>query len=110
MSLWSLAAGTDPVSDAVMTILQLNEAELDVSGEKASYKEKLEVLQQQQELIEDEAEQEQEETEAREQAKREKKEKEERERLSRLEEEARLAKDMLPGDEVGHQALRSDAG
>ena len=57
-------------------------------------------MQQQQELIEDEAEQEQEETEAREQAKREKKEREERERLSRLEEEARLAKDMLPGGEV----------
>jgi LETM1 and EF-hand domain-containing protein 1 len=78
----------------------LNEAELDVSGAQASYKEKLEVLEQQQELIEDEAEQEQEETEAREQARREKKEKEERERLSRAEEEAKLAKDMLPGETV----------
>lgn len=37
--------------------LKLNEAELHVSDE-ASYKQKLEVLQQQQELIEDEAEQE----------------------------------------------------
>jgi LETM1 and EF-hand domain-containing protein 1 len=108
--LGSLTAATNPISDLVTITLQLNEAELDVSGEKASYKEKLEVLQQQQELIEDEAEQEQEETEAREQAKREKKEKEERERLSRLEEEARLAKDMLPGDEVGHEVQRSAAG
>ncbi len=39
--------------------VQLNEAELDVTGDAASYKDKLEVLQQQQELIEDEAEQEQ---------------------------------------------------
>lgn len=61
-------------------------------------------MQQQQELIEDEAEQEQEETEAREQARREKKEKEERERLSRQEEEARLAKDLLPGAEVSAMA------
>lgn len=37
---------------------QINEAELDVS-EAATYKQRLEVLQQQQELIEDEAEQEQ---------------------------------------------------
>ena len=40
-------------------MLQLNEAELAVDSEKASYKQKLEVLQQQEELIEDEAEQEQ---------------------------------------------------
>ena len=66
-------------------------------------------MQQQQELIEDEAEQEQEETEAREQAKREKKEREERERLSRLEEEARLAKDMLPGGEVSRRDLSPGA-
>jgi hypothetical protein len=39
--------------------VQLNEAELAVDSEKASYKQKLEVLQQQEELIEDEAEQEQ---------------------------------------------------
>jgi LETM1 and EF-hand domain-containing protein 1 len=75
----------------------LNEAELTVSGDAASYKEKLEVLQQQQELIEDEAEQEQEENEAREKAKRDKEEKE----RSKREEEARKAKDMLPADEVG---------
>jgi LETM1 and EF-hand domain-containing protein 1 len=75
----------------------LNEAELSVSGDAASYKEKLEVLQQQQELIEDEAEQEQEENEAREKAKREKEEKEK----SKREEEARKAREMLPADEVG---------
>jgi LETM1 and EF-hand domain-containing protein 1 len=38
--------------------VQINEAELDAS-EAATYKQRLEVLQQQQELIEDEAEQEQ---------------------------------------------------
>ena len=74
----------------------LNEAELSVSGDAASYKEKLEVLQQQQELIEDEAEQEQEENEARERARREKEEKEK----SKREEEARKAREMLPADEV----------
>ena len=37
---------------------QLNEAELEVDSDKASYKQKLEVLQQQEELIEDEEEQE----------------------------------------------------
>ncbi len=54
------------------------------------------MLQQQQELIEDEAEQEQEETEAREQARRDKKEKEER---TKREEEAAKAQSMLPADE-----------
>jgi LETM1 and EF-hand domain-containing protein 1 len=39
--------------------MQLSEAELEVDSEKASYKQKLEVLQQQEELIEDEEEQEQ---------------------------------------------------
>jgi LETM1 and EF-hand domain-containing protein 1 len=76
--------------------LQLNEAELTVSGDAASYKEKLEVLQEQQELIEEEAEQEQEENEAREKAKREREEKEK----SKREEEARKAREMLPADEV----------
>jgi hypothetical protein len=36
----------------------LNEAELEVDSEKETYKQKLEVLQEQEELIEDEAEQE----------------------------------------------------
>jgi len=51
----------------------LNETELEVSSDSASYKQRLEVLQQQEELIEDEQEQEMKESEAR----REKKEKEE---------------------------------
>ncbi|KAL7419309.1 LETM1 domain-containing protein ylh47 [Cryptotrichosporon argae] len=64
----------DDVMSSLVTTLSslpenlLNEAELNVSDE-ASYKQKLEVLQQQQELIEDEAEQEQEEQEARQQRK-----------------------------------------
>lgn len=61
----------DNVMDSLITTLSslpenlINEAELDAS-EAATYKQRLEVLQQQQELIEDEAEQEQEEKEARE--------------------------------------------
>ena len=46
-------------------VSQLNEAELEVDSDKASYKQKLEVLQQQEELIEDEEEQEQKEEDAR---------------------------------------------
>lgn len=63
---------------------QLNEAELNVSDE-ATYKQKLEVLQQQQELIEDEADQEKEEQEAR---KEEKERKEAEEAAKREQEEA----------------------
>ncbi|KAF5381099.1 hypothetical protein D9615_003905 [Tricholomella constricta] len=66
----------------------LNEAELEVDSEKASYKQKLEVLQQQQELIEDEEEQEQKEEDAR-RAKR------EAEEL-----EARTAQSLLPDSEL----------
>ncbi|KAJ9111709.1 hypothetical protein QFC19_001069 [Naganishia cerealis] len=83
----------------------LNEAELTVSGDAASYKEKLEVLQQQQELIEDEAEQEQEENEAREKARREKEEREQ----SKREEEARKAKEMLPASELAEPAIAEAA-
>ena len=63
----------------------MNEAELEVDSEKASYKQKLEVLQQQEELIEDEKEQE---------------EKEEIARKAQREEEARLASQLLPESEV----------
>ncbi|PPQ78083.1 hypothetical protein CVT25_015617 [Psilocybe cyanescens] len=63
----------------------LNEAELEVDSEKASYKQKLEVLQQQQELIDDEAEQEQ---------------KEEDARRAKREMEAQLAQDLLPDSEL----------
>src|SRR6266436_483254 len=67
---------------------QLSEAELEVDSEKASYKQKLEVLQQQEELIEDEEEQEQKEEDAR-RAKRE---------ADEL--EARTAQSLLPDTEV----------
>ncbi|BGP30200.1 LETM1 domain-containing protein ylh47 [Rhodotorula toruloides] len=77
----------------------VNEAELEVSSDSASYKQRLEVLQQQEELIEDEEEQEAKEAEARrlkkeaeEEAKREKKEAEEeakREELEKKEQEKR---------------------
>lgn len=66
-------------------VIQLNEAELEVDSDKASYKQKLEVLQQQEELIEDEKEQEQ---------------KEEDARRARKEEEARMAESLLPESEV----------
>ncbi|KIK59741.1 hypothetical protein GYMLUDRAFT_59875 [Collybiopsis luxurians FD-317 M1] len=66
----------------------LNEAELEVDSDKASYKQKLEVLQQQEELIEDEEEQEQKEEDAR----RAKREAEER--------EAQTAQSLLPDSEL----------
>lgn len=61
---------------------------MEVDSEKASYKQKLEVLQQQQELIDDEAEQEQKEEDAR-RAKRE-----------AAELEAQVAHSLLPDSEV----------
>jgi LETM1 and EF-hand domain-containing protein 1 len=72
---------------------QLNEAELEVDSEKASYKQRLEVLQQQEELIEDEEEQEQKEEDAR-RARREASER------TKREEEARMAESLLPDSEV----------
>ncbi|WVR06029.1 hypothetical protein IAU60_003057 [Kwoniella sp. DSM 27419] len=83
----------DNVMESLVTTLSslpenlLNEAELNVSDE-ATYKQKLEVLQQQQELIEDEADQEKEEQEAR---KEEKERKEAEEAAKRAEEEAARA-------------------
>ena len=71
----------------------MNEAELEVDSEKASYKQRLEVLQQQEELIEDEEEQEQKEEDAR-RAKREASER------TKREEEARMAESLLPDSEV----------
>ena len=67
---------------------QLNEAELEVDSDKASYKQKLEVLQQQEELIEDEEEQEQKEEDAR------------RAKKEADEVEARTARSLLPESEV----------
>ena len=71
----------------------LNEAELEVEADKASNKQRLEVLQQQEELIEDEEEQEQKEEEAR----RAQRAAEER---RKQEEEARLAESLLPDSEL----------
>jgi len=68
----------------------LNEAELEVDSDKASYKQKLDVLQQQQELIDDEAEQEQKEEDAR---------KLKREKETEL--EVKVAQSLLPDSEVG---------
>ncbi|KAF8260438.1 LETM1-like protein-domain-containing protein [Lactarius quietus] len=80
----------------------LNEAELEVDSEKASYKQRLEVLQQQEELIEDEEEQEQKEEDAR-RAKREASER------SKPEEEARVAESLLPDSELLSEPLDEDA-
>lgn len=66
----------------------MNEAELEVDSDKASYKQKLEVLQQQEELIEDEEEQEQKEEDAR------------RAKRAADELEAQTARALLPEAEV----------
>lgn len=70
--------------------------------EKASYKQKLDVLKEQEELIEDEAEQEHKEEEAR----RQKKAADER---ARREEEARMAKSLLPDSELQVEPIVEDA-
>ena len=72
----------------ICSLAQLNEAELEVASDEATYKQKLEVLQQQQELIEDEAEQEQKEESARRAAK------------EAAELEAKTAEALLPDSEV----------
>ncbi|KAF5365688.1 hypothetical protein D9758_003204 [Tetrapyrgos nigripes] len=79
----------------------LNEAELEVVSEKASYKQKLEVLQQQEELIEDEEEQEQKEEEAR----RAKKEAEK----EAAELEAQTAESLLPDSELMPEKAEDEA-
>ncbi|KAJ3509215.1 hypothetical protein NMY22_g16367 [Coprinellus aureogranulatus] len=73
----------------------LNEAELEVDSDKASYKQKLEVLQQQQELIEDEAEQEQKEESARRAAR------------EAAELEAKTAEALLPDSEARPDLIRN---
>ncbi|GAA5866011.1 hypothetical protein JCM8547_002913 [Rhodosporidiobolus lusitaniae] len=85
----------------------VNEAELEVSSDSASYKQRLEVLQQQEELIEDEEEQEAKEAEARrvkkeaeEEAKREEQEKREAEEKEKELAEKSKADEMLPESEV----------
>ncbi|KAJ8487225.1 hypothetical protein ONZ45_g14412 [Pleurotus djamor] len=74
----------------------LNEAELEVDSEKASYKQKLEVLQQQEELIEDEQEQEQKEEDARRAAR------------EAAELEARTARSLLPDSELLPEGVEDD--
>jgi len=66
---------------------------LEVDSDNASYKQKLEVLQQQEELIEDEQEQEQREEDA---------------RRAKKEEEARLAESLLPDSEVRRLEIPRD--
>ncbi|KAJ1308540.1 hypothetical protein OPQ81_004241 [Rhizoctonia solani] len=80
----------------------LSEAELEVDSEKASYKQKLEVLQQQEELIDDEAEQEAKEEDAR----RQRRAAEER---AKREEEALMAQSLLPESELQAPAGEDDA-
>ncbi|THU99304.1 LETM1-domain-containing protein [Dendrothele bispora CBS 962.96] len=72
----------------------LNEAELEVDSEKASYKQKLEVLQQQEELIEDEEEQEQKEEDAR--------------RAKRVAAEMEAAQSLLPDSELMPEKVEED--
>ncbi|KAE9406334.1 LETM1-domain-containing protein [Gymnopus androsaceus JB14] len=71
----------------------LNEAELEVDSDKASYKQKLEVLQQQEELIEDEEEQEQKEEDARKAEER----------------EAQTAQSLLPDSELMPEKIEEDS-
>jgi len=82
----------------------LNETEMEVSGDQSDYKKKLEVLQEQEELIEDEAEQEEKEALDR-QARKDKIEAEERARAEELEaqkanEEREKAEELLPQAEI----------
>jgi LETM1 and EF-hand domain-containing protein 1 len=78
----------------------LSEAELEVDSERASYKQRLDVLQQQEELIEDEQEQETREEDAR----RAKKAADER---AKREEEATLAQSLLPDSELQPEAIEA---
>ncbi|KAG8697835.1 hypothetical protein FRC09_007618 [Ceratobasidium sp. 395] len=93
--------GLEGVMSSLPDIL-VNEAELEVDSEKASYKQKLEVLQQQEELIDDEAEQESKE----ENARRERRAAEER---AKREEEALMAQSLLPESELRVSAEEDDA-
>jgi LETM1 and EF-hand domain-containing protein 1, mitochondrial len=80
----------------------LSEAELEVDADQASYKQKLEVLQQQEELIDDEREQEAREEDAR----RARREADER---AKREEEAHLAQSLLPDSELQPEPVSGDA-
>ncbi|CDO74886.1 hypothetical protein BN946_scf185004.g36 [Trametes cinnabarina] len=71
----------------------LSEAELEVDSDQASYKQKLDVLKQQEELIQDEEEQEQREEDA---------------RRAKKEEEARLAESLLPESELRAEEIPAE--
>ncbi|KIJ44405.1 hypothetical protein M422DRAFT_779476 [Sphaerobolus stellatus SS14] len=79
----------------------LSEAELEVDSDTASYKQRLDVLQQQEELIEDEEEQEQKEEDAR-KAKREATER------AKREDEARTAQALLPDSELQPEVVEQE--
>ncbi|GAA5848536.1 hypothetical protein JCM5353_004607 [Sporobolomyces roseus] len=117
-----LSVNPDAEGDEIMKSLKdtlaslpdnlVNETELEVSSDSASYKQRLEVLQQQEELIEDEQEQEEKEAEARrvkkeaeEDAKREAEEKREAEQKEKDEAEVAAkekgqAEEMLPEEQA----------
>jgi LETM1 and EF-hand domain-containing protein 1 len=100
--------GDDVMSSLVTTLSSLpenliNEAELSVAADQANYKQKLEVLREQQELIEDEAEQEQKEVEAR------KEKKEADEAAKREKEEAAKAAAKAAADEAAAAAAAAAA-
>lgn len=79
----------------------MNETELEVSSDSASYKQRLEVLQQQEELIEDEEEQEAKEAEARKIKKEvEEEAKREAEEAEKVAEEKATADTLLPESEA----------
>lgn len=73
-----------------------------MDSDKASYKQKLDVLQQQEELIEDEEEQEMKEEELR-------RSKREAEEQRKREEEARMAQSLLPESEVNFFGVQVNA-
>ncbi|KAJ4493495.1 LETM1-like protein-domain-containing protein [Lentinula edodes] len=86
----------DGKTNVIKSLESLNEAELEVDSDKASYKQKLEVLQQQEELIEDEEEQEQKEEDAR-GAKRKAEER-----------EAQTAQALLPDTELVPESVKAE--
>ncbi|KDN53578.1 LETM1-domain-containing protein [Tilletiaria anomala UBC 951] len=108
------AAGATPQLRALELTLSslpanlLNEAELNVHSDSATNKQRLEVLQEQEELIEDEAEQEQEEKEAREKDRERKRAAaaaEKKARAQREEEEEEAARALLPPGELHTRSI-----
>lgn len=92
----------------------MNEAELEVSGDQSTSKQRLAVLEEQEELIADESEQEEKEEEARKAAKEQERIKAEKEERERAEAEARRADEMLPDaattDAVAKEGVEAKEG